>query len=604
MNILGISAFYHDSAACLVRDGRIVAAAQEERFSRVKNDASFPLRAAEYCLAEAGIGPADIDAVVFYEKPFEKFDRLLETWLARAPRGFAHFRQSFPVWIKEKINHRKMLARELSALGGKPGHWREKLRFSGHHFSHAASAFYPSPFDEAAILTVDGVGEWSTATLASGGPGGIEMLREIRFPHSLGLLYSAFTEYLGFEVNSGEYKVMGLAPLGRPVYAELIREHLLSLNPDGSFRLAMRYFDFLTGKRMTHRRFHDLLGRPPREPESEIETFHKDVAASIQQVLEEALFAMAGHVRDLIGARHLCLAGGVALNCVANGKLLRSGLFDDIWVQPAADDAGGALGAALAYHHACKGGSGTERGGTTGGDAMGGALLGPAWTNDEIARRLDAMGARYQYLDDAELTDRVARELADGAIIGWHQGRMEFGPRALGARSILASPVAPDMKDRINSKVKRRESFRPFAPAVPEELAHHWFDLDRPFPYMTFTVYARQGEDAAMEGPAPGIDASRHPATAIPAVIHQDGSARVQTVAKEQMPRFHDLLIQFGEHTGCPVLLNTSLNVRSEPIVCTPGEAYARMLDSELDCSVIGNFIVHLSEQHNNVGSL
>lgn len=579
MNILGISAFYHDSAACLVRDGVVLAAAQEERFSRIKNDSGFPVEAIKYCLLEAGILAREIDVVVFHEKPFEKFDRLLETWFAMAPYGFRHFRNAFPLWIKEKLDHRALLSRHLESIGEDRRFWAGRIRFSAHHLSHAASAFFPSPFECAAILTVDGVGEWSTATIAAGERGLITVKKEMRFPHSLGLLYSAFTEYLGFEVNSGEYKLMGLAPLGNPVYTDLIRSNLVSINEDGSFRLSVKYFDFLVGRRMTNARFHRLFGRLPRSPDSVIESFHQDIAASIQAVLEDILLRMARHASDITGFGNLCMAGGVALNCVANGKILRSGIFEDVWVQPAADDAGGALGAALAYFHAKfpdQAGLGTGRGST----AMKDPFLGPSYSNVEIARQLDIAGARYEQMSEDELLDYVAGQLADNRIIGWFQGRMEFGPRALGGRSILASPLAPEMKDRINKQVKMRESFRPFAPVVMEEKAYEWFDMEKPAPYMTFTVYDKGGT------------ISSGGAARLPAVVHVDGSSRVQTLSRSQCPRLHKLLSRFENLTGCPVLLNTSYNVKGEPMVGTPTEAYFRMLESGLDCAVIGDFLV------------
>ena len=565
--ILGISAFYHDSAAALVRDGEIVAAAQEERFTRRKHDAGFPRHAVEYCLAEGGGAP---DYVVFYDKPFLKFERLLETYLAFAPRGFRSFRMAMPLWIREKLFQRDVLRRELRAF--LPGFDAAKLLFTEHHQSHAAAAFFPSPFEEALVLTMDGVGEWATTSAALGRGNRVEVLREIHFPHSLGLLYSAFTYYCGFRVNSGEYKLMGLAPYGQPRFANTIRERLIDVKPDGSFRVNMEFFNYCAGLTMTNARFHALFGGSPRRPEDEFTQHHKDVAASIQAVLEDVVLTMARWLRQETGMRNLCLAGGVALNCVANGRLLREGGFENLWIQPAAGDAGCAVGAALAVWHEFLG---QRR--AAGEDRMKGALLGPGYTQEEIERALQAAGARYQVLDEAELLATTVQALTEEKAVGWFQGRMEFGPRALGARSILADARSASMQTTLNLKVKRRESFRPFAPAVPEESAREWFDLPVESPYMLLVADVLRRE--------------------IPAVTHVDGSARIQTVTREQNPRFHALLRAFETRTGCPVLVNTSFNVRGEPIVCTPADAFACFMNTEIEALAIGNCYLRKEDQ-------
>lgn len=571
MNILGISAFYHDAAACLVRQGQIVAAAQEERFSRLKNDPAFPAQAARFCLRQAGITAAEVDAVVFYEKPIVKFDRIVETYLAIAPRGFTSFRHSVPLWMKEKLNIRQNLIEQLCTIGGDARFWRSRLRFSEHHLSHAASAFYPSPFAEAAVVTLDGTGEWCTGSIWKGTHAGLEPLLEMRFPHSLGLLYSAFTQYLGFRVNDGEYKVMGLAAYGEPRYADLIRSTLVHVRSDGSFQLDMRYFDFTRGLTMTGRRFHALFGGPPRRPEQPLTQQHKDIARSIQQVTEEIILGIARQARALTGASNLCMAGGVALNCSANGVLKRSGLFDDIWIQPAAGDAGGAIGAALAYWYL----SAPGRARAGGEDGMQGALLGPAYATDEILATLARLAIPHEVLDETAMLRRTARALAAGRIIGWFQGRAEFGPRALGARSILASAATPGMREEINRRIKRRELFRPFAPSVLAEKAADWFACDRS-PYMLFTC-------------PPKNDAQRN---RIPAAVHIDGSSRIQTVAAHSHPVFHGLLREYESLTGVPVLLNTSFNVKDEPIVNSPEDALRCMQQAGLDMLVMGNVVV------------
>ena len=598
MYILGVSAFYHDSAACLIHAGRIVAAAQEERFSRKKHDARFPRHAIQYCLQEAGIAPAALAHVVFYEKPFLKFERLLETYLAFAPRGFMSFAAAMPVWIKDKLFQKSMLARALGeVLGGDLAHWRERLLFSEHHLSHAASAFYPSPFESAAVLTLDGVGEWATASLALGRGRELQTLKEIHFPHSLGLLYSAFTYYLGFKVNSGEYKVMGLAPYGAPRYADLIREKLMRIAADGGFQLDMRYFDFATGLTMTSRRFHALFGGPPRVAESALTQRHMDLAASVQAVTEDIMLRMARHIAAETGEQHLCLAGGVALNCVANGKLLRERCFDRLWIQPAAGDAGGALGAALAAWHLHHD---QDRRLPEGRDAMQGAYLGPGFTDSEIEAELRACGARFHRLGETTLIERVAEALAAGQALGWMQGRMEFGPRALGARSILADPRSPVMQRQLNLKVKYRESFRPFAPSVLGERVGEWFEHDTDSPYMLLVAAVRKDKRRApseAEQALSGIERLKVPRSTVPAVTPVDYSARIQTVHRDTQPRYHALITRFYEKTGCPMLVNTSFNVRGEPIVCTPTDAFKCFMGTELDLLTVGNYLLLKTEQ-------
>ncbi len=595
MRILGISAYYHDSAAALVEDGRIVAAAQEERFSRRKHDSGFPAQAARYCLAEAGITGRDLDGVVFYDKPLPKFERILETYFAFAPRGWRSFATGLPVWIKEKLFQKRMLLNELAAIDSEVA-WEEKLLFAEHHLSHAASAFYPSPFERAAILTMDGVGEWATTSVALGSGHGLQILKEIHFPHSLGLLYSAFTYYTGFKVNSGEYKVMGLAPYGEPRYADLIREHLVDVKPDGSFRLNMEYFNYATGLTMTNARFDALFGGPPRQPESPITQREMDIAASIQLVTEEIVARLARHVLAETGERALCLAGGVALNCVANGKLLEQGIVERLWVQPAAGDAGGAVGAALAAYHLW---AGRPRH-LSPDDGMQGAYLGPAFSQEEIESRLAACGAVFETLDDATLIDRCARGLADGLAMGWHQGRMEFGPRALGNRSILGDARSPTMQRVLNLKVKYRESFRPFAPSVLAEEAGQWFELPAASPYMLLVAPVREEKRLPMTDAQErlfGIDKLNVPRSQIPAVTHVDYSARIQTVDQKTNPRYHALISRFRELTGCPVIVNTSFNIRGEPIVCTPEDAFQCFMGTELDLLAVGNCLLRKDRQ-------
>jgi carbamoyltransferase len=595
MLILGLSAYYHDSAAVLLKDGEIVAAAQEERFSRKKHDARFPAHALHYCLAEGGVSLAQIDKVAFYDKPFLKFERLLETYLTFAPRGFKSFRMAIPLWLREKLFQKDLLAKELRKI--EPGvNWLDRLLFSEHHLSHAASAFFPSPFDEALVLTMDGVGEWATTSAATGRGNRLEIFKEIHFPHSLGLLYSAFTYYLGFKVNSGEYKVMGLAPYGEPKYAQTIFDHLLDLKPDGSYRLDQSYFDYCTGLTMTNARFDDLFGAPPRKPDEPLTQREMDLAASVQAVTEEALLRMTRALREETGQENLCLAGGVALNCVANGKVLRDGKFKRIWVQPAAGDAGGALGAALAAHHLFLD---QPRPAPEGADHMRGAYLGPQFAQSDIEARLTAAGARFTVLPEDELIERAASLLASEHVVGWFQGRMEFGPRALGGRSILGDPRSAQMQSVLNLKIKYRESFRPFAPSVLREHVADWFELAEDSPYMLIVAdvaKSRRLETDRDKGLF-GIEKLKVPRSAIPGVTHVDYSARIQTVHADTNPRYHALISRFHEKTGCPVLINTSFNVRGEPIVCTPEDAFRCLMGTEMDALVIGNCVLRKDEQ-------
>jgi len=594
MRILGISAFYHDSAAALITDGRIVAAAQEERFTRKKHDASFPRNAIVYCLAEGGVTAEKLDHVVFYDKPFLKFERLLETYVALSPRGFRSFKMSMPLWLKEKLFQKSLLTDELKKLS--PEFDRTKLLFCEHHLSHAASAFFPSPFEKAAVLTMDGVGEWATTSAAVGDGNRLEIFQEIHFPHSLGLLYSAATYYTGFKVNSGEYKVMGLAPYGEPKYAKLILDHLIDLKPDGSFRLDLSYFDYCTGFTMTNERFAKLFGQPVRAPDQLLTPFHMDVAASIQAVLDEAVLRLTRSLAKQTGSRNLCLAGGVALNCVANGKVLRDGHFERVWIQPAAGDAGGAVGAALSAYHGFAGQSRRP----IGTDGMTGSYLGPGFSQTEIEQRLTAARAKFSALDEAAMIDATARALADQKAVGWFQGRMEFGPRSLGARSILGDARSPAMQKNLNLKVKYRESFRPFAPAVLSEDVADWFDLKSDSPYMLIVADVREDRRRQMNSEEQalfGIDKLNISRSEIPAVTHVDYSARIQTVHRDTNPLFHRLLVRFKELTGCPVLVNTSFNVRGEPIVCTPEDAFRCFMGSELDILVVGNCVLQKGDQ-------
>ena len=596
MRVLGISAFYHDSAAALIEDGKLVAAAQEERFTRKKHDSAFPEKAVDYCLGEAGIKLADIDYVAFYDKPFLKFERLLETYLAFAPRGFNSFRMAMPLWLKEKLFQKTLLRDEMKKW--QPDFdWQKRLLFGEHHQSHAASAFFPSPYEEAAVLCMDGVGEWATTSLAFGQGNKLEMLKEIHFPHSLGLLYSAFTYYTGFKVNSGEYKVMGLAPYGEPRFKDTILNNIVDLKEDGTFRLDQSYFDYCTGLRMTNEKFADLFGGPARTPEQMLDQKHMDLAASVQAVTEEIVIRLARSVRKDTGAKNICLAGGVALNCVANGKLLREKIFDNIWVQPAAGDAGGAVGAAYAAYHGFMGQPRKLNGHM---DGMAGSYLGPVFEDDEIATRLTAVGARFTRLTPEQMIDQTAQALADEKAVGWMQGRMEFGPRSLGARSILGDARSPSMQKTLNLKVKYRESFRPFAPAVLREDVTKYFDIDTDSPYMLMVapvVESRRRRMTADEDRLFGIEKLNVPRSDIPAVTHIDYSGRIQTVHAETNKPFHDLISAFKQKTGSSVLVNTSFNVRGEPIVCTPEDAWRCFMGSEIEVLVIGNCFLRKEDQ-------
>jgi carbamoyltransferase len=596
MRVLGISAYYHDSAAALVEDGVIVAAAQEERFSRKKHDARFPANAMRYCLQQAGVGLEGIDRVVFYDKPFLKFERLLETYLAFAPRGFQSFRMAIPLWLREKLLLKNLL---LKVLRQHDPHkrWNGELLFSEHHLSHAASAFFPSPYGEAVVLTMDGVGEWATTSAAIGRGNTLEVFKEIHFPHSLGLLYSAFTHYTGFKVNSGEYKVMGLAPYGKPRYVDKIFRHLIDVKHDGSFRLDLSYFDYCTGLTMTNAKFDALFGGPPRQPEQRLTQHHMDLAASLQAATEEVVLRLTRALRRDTGLPNLCLAGGVALNCVANGKVLRDQRFDNLYIQPAAGDAGGALGAALAGYHLQMG----QPRKVVPGDAMNGAYLGPQFAQPDIEARLRAAGATFELLDDAALVDACAADLCEGKALGWFQGRMEFGPRALGSRSIIGDPRSPTMQKQLNLKVKYRESFRPFAPSVLRERVADWFELDRDSPYMLLVadvVEARRRAMTEAEQKLFGIDKLNVPRSDIPAVTHVDYSARIQTVHQHTNPRFHALLSAFERRTGCPVLVNTSFNVRGEPIVGSPEDAFRCFMGTGLDVLAVGNCYLRKAQQN------
>jgi carbamoyltransferase len=589
--ILGLSAYYHDSAACLVRDGEIVAAAQEERFTRKKHDASYPENAVAYCLREAGIGMPDVEYVGFYDKPLLKFERLVEQYLGVAPRGLQSFLVSMPVWLKDKLFTRRLLGNHLDGFEG-------EMLFTEHHESHAASAFYPSPFVEAAVLTMDGVGEWATSSFGVGRGNELELLGEIHYPHSLGMLYSAFTYYTGFKVNSGEYKVMGLAPYGQPRFVDRIFERVLELKEDGSFKLDMRYFNYLEGLTMTGPAFDELFEGPPRKPESPLGQREMDLAASIQVVTEEVMLRMARHVHRETGMDSLCLAGGVALNCVGNGRLLREGPFRRIWIQPAAGDAGGAVGVALAIHHKVLG---NARRAYSEGDGMHGSYLGPADSDADIEAFLRSVGAVYERCaTEEELVDTTARLLADEKVVGWHQGRMEFGPRALGGRSILGDPRSTKMQSVMNLKIKYRESFRPFAPSVLREHVHEWFELDVDSPYMLLVAGVRPERRKAMTAEQDrlfGIEKLNVPRSDIPAVTHVDYSARIQTVHRETNPRYHALLERFHALTGCPVVVNTSFNVRGEPIVCTPRDSWLCFMRTEMDALVVGSFVLRKERQ-------
>ncbi|HQU15017.1 MAG: hypothetical protein B7Z66_13885 [Chromatiales bacterium 21-64-14] len=596
MNILGISAYYHDSAAAVLQDGRIVAAAQQERFTRKKHDARFPAEAITYCLSEARIALTELDEIVFYDKPLLKFERLLETYIGYAPRGLRSFVAAMPVWLKEKLYLRETLKKELARLGGCKPRALPALLFSEHHQSHAASAFYPSPYANAAVLCLDGVGEWATTSVWRGAGHHLTPLWEIDFPHSLGMLYSAFTYYTGFKVNSGEYKLMGLAPYGEPRYTELILQCLIDLKDDGTFRLNMDYFNYATGLTMTNGRFDKLFGGPPRKPEGRIEQREMDIAASIQAVTEEVVLRLARSVQRETGEEHLCLAGGVALNCVANGRILREGPYRDIWIQPAAGDAGGALGAALVAWHVYH----DRPRETNGADAMRGAYLGPRYGAEEIRAQLETLGACYAELDEDELLDRVVDALCEEGVIGWFQGRMEFGPRALGARSIIGDARSARMQSVMNLKIKYRESFRPFAPSVLAERVADYFELDRPSPYMLIVAPLRAHLRIPLTGEQEqlfGIEKLKLKRSELPAITHVDYSARVQTVHADTNPRYYALLRRFEARTGCAALVNTSFNVRGEPIVCSPQDAYRCFMRTEMDWLVVENFLLRKADQ-------
>ena len=589
MNILGISAFYHDSAACLVQDGNIAAAAQEERFTRKKHDHSFPTHAVEYCLREKDLTPGDLDFVAFYDKPFVKFERILETYLAYVPRGIHSFIKSMPLWVKQKLWIKDLIAKEVGYEG--------KILFPEHHESHAASAFFPSPFQEAAFLTIDGVGEWTTASFGVGKGNQIELMSEIKFPHSLGLLYTAFTYYTGFKVNSGEYKVMGLAPYGEPKYVDLILEHLMDLKEDGSFKMNMEYFDYCAGLTMTNEKFHKLFGGPPRKPETKLTQRDMDLARSVQDVTEEVMLRMTRHIHKETGQKYLCLAGGVALNCVGNGRILREGPFEDLWIQPAAGDAGGALGAALMTWHSYLD---KPRHADNCQDFQYGSYLGPAFSDDEIEAYLNEQGYPATKLSQEELPEKIADLIENEKVIGWFQGRMEFGPRALGSRSIIGDARSPKMQETMNLKIKFRESFRPFAPSVLEEEVSNYFELDRKSPYMLLVAPVKQELCRAMSAEEQtyfGLQKLNLLRSTIPAITHVDYSARVQTVSKETNPLYHAMISKFHEKYGCAVIINTSFNVRGEPIVCTPQDAYLCFMRTNMDYLIMGHYLLEKTEQ-------
>lgn len=598
MNILGISAYYHDAAACILVDGEIIGAAQEERFTRKKHDSVFPVNAIKYCLNEAKLSAGEIDYVVFYDKPFLKFERIFETYLAFAPKGFTSFATSLPVWVKDKLFQKSVILNALKEYCGNENEidWSKRLLFSEHHLSHAASAFFPSPFEEAAVLTMDGVGEWATTSLAIGRGNTLSVKKEIHFPHSLGLLYSAITYYTGFKVNSGEYKVMGLAPYGEPRFANLIKDNLIDIKEDGSFHLDMSYFNYCIGLTMTNDRFDKLFGAPPRKSESDLTQREMDIAASIQVVTEEIVIKLARGIKQSTGLKNLCLAGGVALNCVANGKLLGEKIFDNIWIQPAAGDAGGAVGAALAAHYLML----YQPRKVDAQDSMKGAYLGPEFSQTDIEQRLTAAGAKFETVSDTALINLTAQALADGKAVGWHQGRMEFGPRSLGGRSIIADPRSPLVQKQLNLKVKYRESFRPFAPSVLRENVAEWFQLDKDSPYMMLVAEVAKEKQLEMteeQRKLFGIDKLNVPRSKIPAITHVDYSARIQTVHKETNPKYHALISKFKELTGCPVIVNTSFNVRGEPIVCTPEDAFNCLMGTGIEFLAVGNCILEKQNQ-------
>ena len=598
MYILGISAYYHDSAACIIKEDVIVAAAQEERFTRKKHDKSFPSNAIKYCIAEAKIDLSEIHNIVFYEKPFLKFERLLETYLAFAPRGFKSFRQFMPIWVKDKLFQKNNLIKKLEEIDDKID-WKNKLLFSEHHLSHAASAFYPSPFESAAVLTLDGVGEWATTSLAIGNSNKLDVIKEIFFPHSIGLLYSAFTYYLGFKVNSGEYKMMGLAPYGEPKYTKLIKDNLVDIADDGSFHLDMSYFDYATGLTMTSNKFHNLFHGPPRRPETDLTQKDMDIAASIQNITEEILIKMVTSIAKETGESNLCLAGGVALNCVANGVLLRKNIFNNIYIQPAAGDAGGALGAALAtwfIHYKNKRNNTNE-------DMMQGSYLGPRYSQNQINKTLDKCNAKYHILSKNQIVSKVVDGICEQKAIGLMQGRMEFGPRALGCRSIIADPRSEIMQKKLNLKIKFRESFRPFAPSILDEHKSDWFELEEISPYMLMVAYVNKQKRIALDRNAKclGLEMLNQIRSTIPAVTHVDYTARVQTVKKNLNPMYYAIINEFYQRTSCPIVINTSFNIRGEPIVCSPEDAYRCFMGTDLDILIMENSILYKEEQDSSL---
>ena len=596
-----MSAYYHDSAACLLKDSKIIAAAQEERFSRKKHDPDFPAKAIKYCLEEADIRPDQLKFIVFYDKPFLKFERLLETYLAFAPKGFKSFSTSMPVWVKEKLFQKSLIIRELQKIYIGDIDWKEKLLFSEHHLSHAASAFFPSPFNEAAILTMDGVGEWSTTSLAIGESNNIDVRKEIHFPHSIGLLYSAFTYFCGFKVNSGEYKLMGLSPYGKPKYLNLIKDNLIDIKEDGSFHLDMNYFDYCTDLKMTNKKFNTLFEGLPREPESEVTQREMDLACSIQKVTEEVILKLAKGIKKDTGKQNLCLAGGVALNCVANSVLLKQKVFDNIWIQPAAGDAGGSLGAALATYHMMLN---MPRNQNSQKDAMRGSFLGPKFSDTQILESLVKCGAVFEELSEEQIINQAANLLAKEKAIGWMNGRMEFGPRALGARSIIADARSPKMQKSLNLKVKYRESFRPFAPSVLHEDVENWFKIKSSSPYMLLVAEVQESKRIQItekEQLLLGIDKLNVKRSEVPAITHVDYSSRIQTVHKDTNPKYHALITKFKELTGCSVIVNTSFNVRGEPIICTPEDAFKCFMGTELDILIIGNFLLRKENQNESL---
>lgn len=592
MIILGISAFYHDSAACLCVDGKILSAVQEERFTRKKNDNSFPINSINYCLNNANVNYKDINHVVFYEKPFAKFERIFETYLAFAPKGFSGFSKSLPLWVKEKLFQKSLICSLLKKNICKNVNWKNKILFSDHHLSHASSAFFPSPYENAAILTMDGVGEWSTTSLSTGSGNKINTIKEINFPHSIGLFYSAFTYYAGFKVNSGEYKLMGLAPYGEPIYCNLIKDNIINIADDGSFNLNMSYFDYCTGDNMLSKKFNSLFGRQPRKKNEHITKLDIDLAASVQKITEEVVLKLVKNIRNETEETNLCLAGGVALNCVANGKILDQKIFENIWCQPAAGDAGGAIGAALAVHYLMLK---NERNIGLSKDDMNYAYLGPEYSDLEIEEKLKEFGCNFKKFSDAELVEYVALKINEQKIIGWMQGRMEFGPRALGNRSILADPRSSKMQKVLNLKIKNRESFRPFAPSILFENLEEWFDVNKDDPYMLFVSKIKQDKLIQLnerEKSLNGIEKLNVVRSSIPAVTHVDNSARVHTVTKISNQKFYSLLMKFNELTGCPILINTSFNIRGEPIVCSIEDAFSCYMNTEIDMLVIGNYIL------------